>query len=101
MNTIKNDFIQTNTKSVPCPLQQLQVHSFFPLSMSLVSLAAVRFSLLPFADLISSRDPLPHAPERHEWPERREESGGETSYCYLVRKRTERRRGRGAALAAG
>lgn len=43
MNTIKNGFIQTNTKSVPCPLQQLQVHSFFPLSMSLVSLAAVVF----------------------------------------------------------
>lgn len=43
MNTIKHGFIQTNTKSVPCPLQLLQVHSFFPLSMSVVSLAAVVF----------------------------------------------------------
>ncbi len=58
-----------------------------------------RLSLFPFADLISSRDPLSHASERHEWPERREESRGETSYCYLVRKRTERRRGRGRGAA--
>ncbi len=90
MNTIKNGFIQTNTKSVPCPLQQLQVHSFFPLSMSLVSLAAVVF-LFCLSQILSSRDPLPHASERHEWPERREESRRETIYCCLVRKRTERR----------
>ncbi len=104
MNTIKNGFIQTNTKSVPCPLQQLQVHSFFPLSMSLVSLAAVVF-LFCLSQILSSRDPLPHASERHEWPEKREESRRETIYCCLVRKRTERRterrRGSGAALAAG
>lgn len=32
INNIKYSFTQTNTKSVPCPLQLLQVH--FPLSMS-------------------------------------------------------------------
>lgn len=95
MNTIKYGFTQTNMKYVYPALSSSSrrtLSSLYPCLPLLCRFSrCCRLSFFPFADLMYSRDPLSHTSERHEWPEKKEESRGERCYSYLTRKRTERR----------